>query len=39
MRIEKNVQVVKNFLAALGRRDRQGLLSLTAGDIEWLIPG
>jgi ketosteroid isomerase-like protein len=39
MRIEKNAQVVRNFLAALGRRDMQGLLSLSAEDIEWLIPG
>ena len=39
MSIEKNVQVVKNFLAALGRRDKQGLLALSAEDIEWIIPG
>src|SRR5277367_4582928 len=39
MSIEKNVQIVKNFLAALGRRDKQGLLALTAEDIEWIIPG
>ena len=39
MSIEKNVQIVKNFLAALGRRDKQGLLALSAGDIEWIIPG
>jgi uncharacterized protein len=37
--IEKNVQIVKNFLAALGRRDKQGLLALSAEDIEWIIPG
>jgi ketosteroid isomerase-like protein len=36
---EKNVEVVKNFLAALGRRDKQGLLALSAEDIEWIIPG
>jgi ketosteroid isomerase-like protein len=30
---------VKNFLAALGRRDKQGLLALSAEDIEWIIPG
>jgi hypothetical protein len=29
MSIEKNVQIVKNFLAALGRRDKQGLLALS----------
>lgn len=39
MSIEKNVQVVKNFLAALGRRDKQGLLALSAEGIEWVIPG
>ena len=39
MRIEENVQVVKNFLAALGSRNRQGLLALSAEDIEWIIPG
>jgi len=26
MSIEKNVQIVKNVFAALGRRDEQGLL-------------
>ena len=39
MSIEKNVQIVKNFLTALGRRDKQGLLALSAEDIEWIIPG
>src|SRR5260370_9491268 len=39
MSIEKNVQIVKNFLAALGRRDKQGLLTLSAEDIEWIVPG
>ena len=39
MSIEKNVQIVKNFLAALGGRDKQGLLALVAEDIEWIIPG
>src|SRR6201987_1047378 len=39
MNIEKNVQIVKNFLAALGRRDKQGLLALSAEAIEWIIPG
>ncbi len=28
MSIEKNVQIVKDFFAALGRRDKQGLLAL-----------
>ena len=39
MRTEKNVQVVKDFFAAMGRRDKQGLLALSAEDIEWIIPG
>jgi ketosteroid isomerase-like protein len=39
MSVGKNVQIVKNFLAALGRRDKQGLLALSAEDIEWIIPG
>ncbi len=36
---QKNVQITKNFLAALGRRDKQGLLVLSAEDIAWIIPG
>ena len=39
MSIEKNAQTVKNFLAALGRRDKQALLALVAEDLEWMIPG
>jgi len=39
MSTKKNVQIVKNFLAALGRRDQQDLLALSAEDIEWIIPG
>ena len=39
MSIEKNVQVVKNFFAAMGSGDKQGLLALSAEDIEWIIPG
>jgi uncharacterized protein len=39
MSIETNVQIVKNFLAALGSRDKQGLLALAAEDIEWIVPG
>jgi ketosteroid isomerase-like protein len=39
MSIEENVQVVKNFLAALGSRNKQGLLALSAEDIEWITPG
>ncbi len=39
MSIEQNVQVVKDFFAAMGRSDSQGLLALTSEDIEWIIPG
>src|SRR5450432_2115935 len=39
MSIEKNVEIVKNFLAALGGRDKQGLLALVAEDIESIVPG
>src|SRR6202790_1772380 len=36
---EKNVQIVKDFLAALGGRDKDALLALADEDIEWIIPG
>ena len=39
MSIEKNIQTVKDFFAALGRGDREALLALVAEDIEWIIPG
>jgi uncharacterized protein len=39
MSIQKNVQIVKDFFAAIGGGDRQGLLALCAEDIEWIIPG
>jgi len=39
MSIEENVQTVKDFFAAIGRGDEQGLLALCAEDIEWIIPG
>ncbi len=39
MSIEKNVEVVKSFLAAIGRRDKQGCWRWSAEDIEWIIPG
>ena len=39
MSIQENVQTVKDFFAAMGRGDRQGLLALSAEDIEWIIPG
>src|SRR5580700_1109739 len=39
MSTEKNVQTVKDFFAAIGRGDGEGLLALVADDIEWIIPG
>lgn len=39
MSIEKNVQIVKDFFAALGRRDKQALLALSSEDIAWIVPG
>ena len=39
MSTQENVRIVKNFLAAIGRRDKQGLLALSAEDVEWIIPG
>ena len=39
MSVQKNVQTVKDFFAAMGGSDRQDLLALCAEDIEWIIPG
>ena len=39
MSTQENVQIVKEFFAAMGRGDKQGLLALSAEDIEWIIPG
>jgi ketosteroid isomerase-like protein len=39
MSSEENVQIVKDFFAAIGRSDRQAVLALSAEDIEWIIPG
>jgi len=39
MSTEKNIQIVKDFFAAIGSRDKQRLLSLVADDMEWIIPG
>ena len=39
MSIEKNIQTVKDFFAAIGTGDKQRLLARTAEDIEWIIPG
>jgi uncharacterized protein len=39
MSTQENVQIVKDFFAAMGRGDKQGLLAVSAEDIEWIIPG
>jgi ketosteroid isomerase-like protein len=39
MSTQENVQIVKDFFAAMGRGDQQGLLALSAENIEWIIPG
>ena len=39
MSIEINVQVVKDFFAAMGSGEKEGVLALVAEDIEWIIPG
>jgi ketosteroid isomerase-like protein len=39
MSVEKNVQVVKDFLAAIGSGDKQRVLALVAEDLEWIVPG
>jgi len=39
MSTEKNVQTVKDFFAAIGRGDKDGLFALVADDIEWIVPG
>jgi ketosteroid isomerase-like protein len=39
MIIEKNIQTVKDFFAAIGRGDSEALLALVTEDIEWIIPG
>ena len=39
MSIEKNIQTVKDFFAAIGGRDQEGLLALVGDDLEWIIPG
>jgi ketosteroid isomerase-like protein len=39
MSIEENVQIVKDFFAAMGGYNKQDLLALVAENIEWIIPG
>lgn len=39
MSIKENVQIVKDFFAAMGSNNEHDLLALAAEDIEWIIPG
>ena len=39
MSIEENIQIVKDFFAAMGGYNKHDLLALVAEDIEWIIPG
>jgi len=39
MSTQENVQIVKDFFAAMGCGDKHGLLAISAEDIEWIIPG
>jgi ketosteroid isomerase-like protein len=39
MSTQENAQIVKDAFAAVGRGDKQGLLALSAEDVEWIIPG
>ena len=39
MNTETNVEIVKDFFAAIESGDKDGLLALVAEDIEWIIPG
>jgi ketosteroid isomerase-like protein len=39
MSIEKNIQIVKDFFAAIGSHNEHDLLALVSEDIEWIIPG
>jgi uncharacterized protein len=39
MSTKENIQIVKDFFAAIGGYNKQDLLALVAADIEWIIPG
>jgi ketosteroid isomerase-like protein len=39
MSTQGNAQIVKELFAAMGCGDLQGVLALTADDVEWVIPG
>ena len=36
---QENLRTVKDLFAAFGRGDKQGMLALSAEDIEWITPG
>ena len=39
MSTQENVQIVKDFFAAIGSYNEHDLLALATEDIEWIIPG
>ena len=39
MSTQENVQIVKDFFAAIGSYNEHDLLALVTEDIEWIIPG
>jgi len=39
MSTQENVQIVKDFFAAMGSYNKHDLLALVAEDTEWIIPG
>jgi hypothetical protein len=39
MNTQESVHIVKDAFAAIRRGDMQGLLALSVGGIEWIIPG
>ena len=39
MSTQENVQIVKDFFAAMGSYNEKDLLALVCKDIEWIIPG
>jgi hypothetical protein len=39
MSTQENVQIVKDFFAAIGSGDKQRVLAFVAEDIEWIVPG
>jgi hypothetical protein len=39
MSTQENVQIVKDFFAAIGSGDKRRVLALVAEDIEWIVPG